>query len=128
MRDKKVVFSFEKLEVWQKAKLFCTTIYKLSREFPKEEQYGLTNQIRRAAVSVSANIAEGTSKISNKDQARFTVIAYASLMEVASHLEIARELEYINDDKILDDTIRPQIAHLANMLNNLRKYQLNQKK
>ena len=128
MRDKKVVFSFEKLEVWQKAKHFCTSIYKLSREFPKEEQYGLTNQIRRAAVSVSANIAEGTSKISNKDQARFTVIAYASLMEVASHLEIARELEYINDDKILDDTIRPQIAHLANMLNNLRKYQLNQKK
>lgn len=123
MKSKKIIFPFEKLEVWQKAKSFCTLIYKASQKFPKEEFYGLTNQIRRAAVSVSANIAEGTSKISRKDQARFTVIAYASLMEVASHLEIARDLGYIDPNNI-DDNLRPQIAHLANMLTKLRKYQL----
>ena len=116
------IYSFEKLDVWNKARILSAKIYSSSAKFPKEETYGLTSQIRRAVVSVSSNIAEGTSRTSYKDKARFTTIAYSSLMEVLSQLILAVDLEYINTDEY--DKIRPLIEEVGNKLNSLRKSQL----
>ena len=76
------LLSFEKLEVWQLSKALAVDIYKQTQSFPAEERYGLVSQARRAALSISANIAEGTSRSSAKDQAHFTTIAFSSLMEL----------------------------------------------
>ncbi len=117
------LFPFEKLEVWQQAKKLSVLIYSETANFPKEELYGIVSQIRRSVNSVSANISEGTARISGKEQARYTEIAYGSLMETVSHLEIAKALNFF-DAKIVNQEIRPQIVHLANMLRKLRQYQL----
>ena len=86
---------FEKLEVWQLARILASDIYITTRNFPSEEEFSLVSQIRRAAVSVAANIAEGAGRISAKEQARFTTMAYSSLMELYNHLIIASDLGYI---------------------------------
>ena len=84
------MFNFEKLEVWQKAIDFGDLIYIETRPFPSDERFGLTNQLRRAATSVSSNIAEGSSRSSKNEFARFTEIAAGSLFEVVSQSFIAR--------------------------------------
>lgn len=66
-----MTYSFEKLDIWQLSIDFSTNIYQCTKDFPSEEKFGITNQIRRAANSVSANLAEGSSRLSNKDRARF---------------------------------------------------------
>ena len=76
------MFNFEKLDVWQEAIQFADLVYGLTGDFPSEERFGLTNQMRRAAVSVSSNIAEGSSRVSRADFARFVEIATGSLFEV----------------------------------------------
>ena len=83
------MFNFEKLEVWQKAIDFADLIYNETRRFPAEERFGLTNQLRRAAVSISSNIAEGSSRSSKTDFARFTEIAAGSVFEAVSQAFIA---------------------------------------
>ena len=98
-------------------------LYKLTKMFPKEETYGLVNQIRRASVSVASNLAEGSSRLSNKDKAHFTNMAYGSLMELYNQLIIPKELEYINDYEI--SRIKKLILEISNKLNSLRKSQLN---
>ncbi|WGK63984.1 four helix bundle protein [Croceiramulus getboli] len=75
-------FSFEKLEVWSDAKDLVKQIYTQTKKFPDDEKFSLTSQLRRAAVSVGSNLAEGTSRRSKKDQAHFSNLAYSSLMEV----------------------------------------------
>ena len=115
------VFSFEKLNVWKESILLVKNIYKLTVNFPSEEKFGLTSQLRRAAVSISSNIAEGTSRNTNKDKAHFTTIAYSSTMEVLNQLIIAKELEFITEENYLE--IRTQIYKISNMLNALRKSQ-----
>ncbi len=82
-------YQFERLEVWQLSISFTKVIYQLTDRFPDSEKFGLVNQIRRAGVSVSSNIAEGSGCISPKNQARFYEIAYSSLMEVASQMFLA---------------------------------------
>lgn len=77
-------FNFEKLEVWQKSIDFADLIYSVTRSFPQEERFGLTNQMRRAAVSISSNIAEGSSRTSRADFARFIEIATGSVFEIVS--------------------------------------------
>jgi len=84
------MFGFERLEVWDKAILFADTVYSITREFPPDERFGLTNQMRRAAVSISSNLAEGSSRNSKKDFARFVEIATGSLFEVVSQSFIGR--------------------------------------
>jgi four helix bundle protein len=83
------MFNFEKLDVWQEAIQFADLVYELTGNFPDEERFGLTNQMRRAAVSVSSNIAEGSSRVSRTDFARFVEIATGSLFEVVSQTTIA---------------------------------------
>lgn len=88
-------FRFEKLEVWQDARRLNLEIYRLAGKFPPTEQFALTSQVRRASVSISANIAEGSGRNSDKDFAHFLEISYGSAMELASHLFLAGDLGYI---------------------------------
>ncbi len=89
------MFGFQKLQIYQLAKEVVKYNYKLTKNFPSEEKFALVQQMNRAAVSVPSNIAEGTSRRSNKDKAHFINIAYGSLMELVCQMEIALELEYI---------------------------------
>jgi four helix bundle protein len=87
-------FRFQKLEVWQQARLLNKAIYSLSGGFPSSELYALTSQIRRASISVSSNIAEGSGRNSDADFAHFLEIAYAYLMEVISQLFLALDQRF----------------------------------
>ncbi len=116
-------FSFEKLNVWVNSKELVTKIYKLTRNFPDEEKFGLTNQLRRASISIASNLAEGTSRQTNKDKAHFSTMAFSSLMEVLNQLIIAKDLNYISDSDFKN--LRTHIEKISNMLNALRKSQLN---
>lgn len=116
------VYSFEKLIVWQKAREFVALIYKKSKAFPSSEKFGLTNQLRRAAVSITANIAEGVSRTSAKEQAHYSQLAYSSLMEVLNHLYISYDLEYIKESDLSE--FKSQITIISKQLSTLRKSQL----
>ncbi|HNW20871.1 MAG TPA: four helix bundle protein [Bacteroidales bacterium] len=120
MKDYK--YSFEKLIVWQKAREFVVFVYDIVASFPKEERYGLIDQIRRAAISVVANIAEGSSRTSKKDKAHFTQMAYSSLIEILSHFYIAYDLNYINDELFTE--VKNKIYDISNLLNALYNSQI----
>ena len=92
------MFKFEKLDVWQKPMEYADLVYRVTRSYPAEERFGLTSQLRRAAVSVSSNIAEGSSRSSDTDLARFIEIAYGSLLESVSELGIARKQQFLNEE------------------------------
>ena len=113
------IYGIEKRDVWQKSRLLVRDIYLITKSFPEDERFGLTSQIRRAMISVSCNIAEGTSRWSNKEKIRFIEIAYGSLMEVVNCLMLAFDLEYISEQKILE--LRFNIDIVANKLNGLKK-------
>jgi four helix bundle protein len=117
------LFSFEKLTVWVDSKELIKLIYSVTKNFPDEEKFGLTSQLRRATVSVASNLAEGTSRKTNKDKAHFTTISYSSLMEVLNQVIISKELNFINENDY--STIRDSIQKIANKLNALRNSQLN---
>lgn len=93
--------SFTELIVWQKAHALALEVYKITQDFPKEEIFGITSQIRRASVSVAANIAEGYKRRSANDKARFFNISEGSLDETKYFLILARDLELIQDNKDL---------------------------
>ena len=93
------MFNFEKLDVWQKAIDFADLTYSLTRSFPQDERFGLTNQMRRAAVSVSSNIAEGSSRVSRTDLARFVEIATGSLFEVVSTSTIGLRQGFLSQEQ-----------------------------
>ena len=118
-------FSFEGLEVYQAARLLVRDVYRLQQKFPKTEIYALGDQIRRSASSVTSNIAEGSGRNSNKEKVHFIEIAYGSLMEAFSQLQIAQDLGYLTEQDI--DTIRPQFISVAKMLSGLKSYFENQK-
>ena len=92
------MFNFEKLEVWKKSIDLADAIYTVTRAFPTGERFGLTNQLRRAAVSVSSNIAEGSSRRSKIDFARFIEIATGSVFELASQIFIAHRQGFLGED------------------------------
>ena len=92
------MFNFEKLDVWQKGIVFADSIYSLTRTFPTEERFGLTNQMRRAAVSVPSNVAEGSARMSQADFARFVEISTGSLFEVVSQSFIANRQSFLSQD------------------------------
>lgn len=115
-------FSFEKLEVWKCSVDLTKSVYDITNSFPENEKFGLVSQLRRASISVASNLAEGTSRITNKDKAYFTTMSYSSLMEVLNQLIIAKELNYILEDNY--KKLREIIGKVSNMLNALRKAQL----
>ncbi len=98
-KTKEKITSFTQLVVWQRGHKLVLSIYKISKQFPKEEIFALTNQIRRAVVSITCNIAEGFSRSSYKDKAHFYDMSLGSLTETQNLLLIARDLEYMNNDK-----------------------------
>ena len=111
--------TFRDLLIWQKAMTLVTNCYSVSTNFPKEEQFGLTSQTIRSAASITANIAEGSARVTFKDQARFYMFSYSSGVELINHLIIAKELEYINDDEYTD--LRNKLERITYSINNLRK-------
>jgi len=102
-KDREPARVFEDLEVWQKAHAFVLNVYKLSRSFPRDEMYGLTAQLRRAAVSVPANIAEGFKRRGKPDKARLMNVAEGSLEETRYYLRLAHDLGYGSSPKLGDD-------------------------
>jgi four helix bundle protein len=113
------MFNFEKLDVWRKAIDFADLIYNETRAFPAEERFGLTNQLRRAAVSISSNIAEGSSRSSKNDFARFAEIAAGSVFEAVSQAFIARRQNFLNEGQFR--RIYTDAEELSRMLSGLRK-------
>jgi len=111
-------FSFEKLDVYRKSVDFVIRIYSLTKKFPKDELFGLTNQLRRAAVSVSANIAEGSAR-SKKDFGRFLNIAKGSICECVTLLELSCHLSYIDEPTYQEREIK--LIELSKMVAGLRK-------
>jgi four helix bundle protein len=112
------MFRFEKLDVWQRAIRFGQQIYAATRNFPSDERFGLTGQMRRSSVSVSSNIAEGCGRVSDADFARFLEIAYGSLMEVVSQASIANFEGYLAQPAF--EAIYHESEELARMLSGLR--------
>ncbi len=113
------MFNFEKLEVWQLAIEFADLIYSSTRNFPPDERLGLTNQMRRSAVSISSNIAEGSSRNSRKDFARFVEIATGSVFEVVSQSFIARNQGHLTEAQFQNLYIAAQ--QQGKMLSGLRR-------
>lgn len=111
--------SFTDLKVWQEGHKMVLDIYKFTQKFPREEQFGLTYQIRRAAVSFTSNIAEGFSRTSYKEKIQFYYISLGSLTEIQNQLLIARDIDYITREDF--NKIASQTILLSKLLNGLIK-------
>jgi four helix bundle protein len=111
---------FTDLVVWQRSHQLVLTVYGLTKSFPKEELYGVTSQFRRAAVSVPANIAEGSKRKQPQDYARFLNIAESSLVEAEYYVFLSRDLEYFDPQVKVDDIFR-EINEISRMLSALRR-------
>jgi len=109
--------SYRELIAWQKAMKFVTEIYRVTQEFPRSELYGLTSQLRRAAVSVPSNIAEGQARFSQKEFHHFLSHARGSLVEIETQVSIAKELSYLTSAKA--DTLLAQADEIGRILNGL---------
>ena len=113
------ITSFTQLRTWQKARNYATYMYRISGKFPNTEIFGLVSQMRRSAVSVAANIAEGFSRSGQKDKAHFYSIALGSLTETLSHSYIALDLGYLEKEDII--SAEEQTLDLHKMINGLIK-------
>ena len=113
------MFGFEKLDVWQRAIDYSDNVYCLTRTFPSEERFGLTSQLRRSAVSVSSNIAEGSGRPTGKDFSRFLQIGYGSLMESVSQAHIAKRQGMMAEDGFIE--LYTGAEEVARMLSGLRR-------
>ena len=107
----------EKLVVWQKAMAFITEIYQVTKDFPKEEIYGLTSQMRRAAISVPSNIAEGKGRYTPGEFRQFLIQARGSLLEVETQIQIAVNLGFLKAKK--GDELKGKSGEIGRMLNGL---------
>lgn len=117
-------YNFERLDVWIACRNFVKYSYSLVKKLPKEESFGLINQIRRAAVSVSANYVEGNNRVSYKDKAHFYEIAYGSLMETYCHFITAMDVGYeINEYDISE--LKVHVDRVASLLSGLRQSCIN---
>jgi four helix bundle protein len=113
------MFNFEKLDVWQKAIDFADLVYSETQAFPTEDRFGLTNQLRRAVISISSNIAEGSSRSSKNDFARLTEIAAGSVFEAVSQAFIARRRSFLREAQF--ENIYADAEQFSRMLSGLRR-------
>ena len=111
-------YSYKTLNVYKGAKALVIEVYRLLRKYPVEEKYALCDQVRRAAISITSNIAEGMSRYSDKEKVHFLEIAYGSLMELDSQLEISVALGYINEEQY--NTLVGDICTLGKQISALR--------
>lgn len=114
------MFSYESLEIWKNAIVYAKEIYRVTGKFPQSEIYGLVNQLRRAVVSISANIAEGSGATSKKDRFHYLDISIKSALEVTSELRIAFELEYINQETL--DDLYKQAEIIIRKIRSFKKF------
>lgn len=112
------IFNYKKLVAYQRAKALVKMVYGLIRKFPKEEQHALCDQLRRAVVSVTSNIAEGTNRSTYPDKVRFLEMSYGSLMEVHSQMDVACDLGYISSEEL--SQIEELVLSIAKPLSGLR--------
>ena len=111
------LFGYRKLIAYQKAKEVVKRTYKLLKKFPSDERFAMCDQLRRASVSITSNIAEGVNRYSIKDKSHFIEMAYGSLMEVSSQFEIAEDLNYITpEERINMDQLIEEVARLLSGL------------
>ncbi len=110
-----MTYSFENIIAWQKAHAFVLLVYKVTRHFPDFESYGLSSQFQRAAVSISANIAEGYKKLSKADKLRFFNISQGSLEECRNYILLSRDLEYLYDGET--ELLQESIEETSRFLN-----------
>ena len=106
--------SYKELNVWQKSYKLCLHIYKVTKRFPKDEMYGLTSQIRRSAVSIPSNIAEGYGRKTTLEYVRFLYIAYGSVCELETQTMISGDLGYVGKKRLQE--IRQEIGDVERML------------
>ena len=109
--------SYEELDVWQKGVSLAIEVYKVTELFPRSERFGLTGQIRRAATSIPANIAEGWGRGSTKEYIQFLLVARGSLLELETHLVISQKLNYVKEEQFED--LKMQTRRIGRMLNGL---------
>ncbi|MFC2091709.1 four helix bundle protein [Elusimicrobiota bacterium] len=119
MINNKKIKSYEDLEIWQRSMDLVEKIYHFSKSFPKEEVYGLTSQIRRAAISIPSNISEGFARYHNKEYRHFLYIALGSCAELSTQILIAERLRYMNKPDA--DLIVKEISEISKMTMNLIK-------
>ena len=100
---------FKDLEIWKLSRTFCSDIYNITSSFPDYEKFGLTNQLRRASVSIASNIAEGASRSSNKDFSRFLEISIGSAYEVETQLLISSDLDFLKREDLVLLTTKLEI-------------------
>ncbi len=119
LKDQIVMSTFRDLKIWEKAMDIVTKVYRDTNDFPKEEIYGLTSQIRRACISIPSNIAEGYGRKGKKEYLRFLNIAMSSLFEVQTQLQISKNLKYISEDKF--ETMYEETRELERMLSSYNR-------
>ena len=122
MKEQKPIHSHKELIVWQKSMDLVVTIYAITEKFPKEELYGLTSQMRRAAVSIPSNIAEGRRRSTKKDFRQFLIIAYSSgaeletQVEIVKRLQFGKKLDFLKIEGLMNEVMRM----LNKMISNLK--------
>lgn len=117
-----VITNFRELEVWRRSIVLSKKVYSVTGDFPKREDYGLTSQIRRAVVSISSNLAEGSGRGTKRDFANFVSVSLGGLRETQSQLFLSKELGYLDEEDLLE--LDSDIEELARMLIGFRRYLL----
>ena len=115
-------YTFEKLTSWQHARKLAVWIYRNTEHFPSDERFGLISQMRRAAVSIASNLAEGTSRKTAKDQSYFSTISYSSTIELLNDLIISKDLTYLQEEQYREG--RNLVEYQTLLIAKLRKSQL----
>ena len=118
MQKSETLFSFEGLKVWQEARLLTKLVYQFTLRLPDFEKYALGNQIRRAMISVTSNIAEGSARFSYKEKIHFLEIAYGSLAEVYNQLVVGSDLDYFSFEEI--ESLKPAFEFVAKLIRGLK--------
>ena len=111
-------YQFEKLNAWQESRKMVLAVYQLLKKFPSEERFALCDQLRRAAISVPSNIAEGNGRMAVKEQIHFLEIAFGSVMEIYCQLQLAVDLGYISDEDFKQ--VKPLIYNTSKLISGLR--------
>ncbi len=118
MQKSETLFSFEGLKVWKEARLLTKLVYQFTLRLPDYEKYALGNQIRRAMISVTSNIAEGSARFSYKEKIHFLEIAYGSLAEVYNQLVVGSDLDYFSFEEI--ESLKPAFEFVAKLIRGLK--------
>jgi four helix bundle protein len=116
------IYSFEKLKVWQKSRELSLMVYQVTKLYPEDERFGLVSQMRRCAISISSNIAEGSGRHSSKDKARFTEIAFGSALELLNQAILSLDLKILLQENYA--ALRSAISEITAMFDALKKAQV----